>query len=216
MVEVLRRRWYIVLAGFLLTAAVGLAAAHTPDRYYATEVLVLKPPVSSYAPNPVTGLNPSLAVTAAAVASQLSTPDAQAMFDSLGVTGTYTFEPRNTGTNQEPRYVISSMAITDTADSETAGVRSINILADVFEKKLNELQDRWNVGNDARIRMAVLVPVTSVLLPHSALRSLVGVGLLGLVVTVAVALWTDDISRRRRRRARSLDEPRLPVPAVAG
>jgi hypothetical protein len=213
MVAAIQRRWYVVLAGFLGTVSVGLLAVHTPARYLATEVLVLKPPVSSYAPNPVTGLNPSLAVTAAAVANRLSTADSKAMFQSLGVTGTYTFEPRNTGTNQEPRYVISSMAINDTADSEKASLRSIAILADVFQKQLNELQDRWKVANDARIRMAVLVPAASTLLPHSAFRSLIGAGLLGVVVTLAAVFWTEDIARRRRVRA--VDRPRRPIPAVA-
>jgi hypothetical protein len=201
LVGVVWRRWYIVLAGMLLTIGLGLPAVHTPNRYTATEVLVLKPPVSSYAPNPVTGLNPSLAVTGAAVANRLSTPDAQTMFRSLGVTGTYSFDPRNTGTNQQPQYVISSIGITSTTGSEEGSLQSLQILADTFESDLRALQNRWNVAANLRITVAVLVPPTSTLVPHAPARSLIGAALLGMLVTGAVALWTDEAVRRRRARA---------------
>jgi hypothetical protein len=211
MAGVVRRRWYFLLIGMLLTAPVGLRAAHTPDRYIASEVVVIQPPVSS-TPNPMTGMYPSLAVTAAAVASRLSTPDARAMFRSRGVTGKYSFEPRNTGTNQEPQYVIASMTITYIADDAASGLRALAVLSDTFETELKALQDRSNVGSKVRISVAVLVPPTATLLTHSPLRSLVGVGLLGAVGTAAIMLWVDEIIRRRRRRSRGVGEP---APALA-
>lgn len=195
------RRWYVVLLGLALTAGLGLRSAHTEDLFLASEVLVIQPPVSSYNPNPMTGLYPSLAVTAAAVANRLNTPDAQAMFRSRGVEGTYTFEPRNTGTNQEPRYVIGSMSITSTTHDEAAGLRDLTILSGTFDAELRSLQDQWNVDKTLRITEAVLVPATTTLLPHSPLRSLIGSGLLGMVVTIAGTLWTDEIVRRRRARS---------------
>ena len=194
------RRWYVVLIGALLTAGLGLRTAHTEDLFLATEVLVIQPPVSSYNPNPMTGLYPSLAVTAAAVASRLSTPDARAAFQAQGVAGTYDLEPRNTGTNQEPRYVIASMSITDTANDQVASLRALTTLSAAFDAELKRLQDEWNVARNLRITVAVLVPSTATLLPHSPSRSLIGAGILGVVVTFAAALWTDEIVRRRKRR----------------
>jgi hypothetical protein len=196
-----RRQWYLVFVGILLTAAVGSQAVHTRDRYLASEVLVIQPPVSSFAPNPMTGLYPSMAVTAAAMASRLNTPDAHEMFRSLGVTGTYSFEPRNTGTNQEPRYVIASLTITNIAGDKDGSVRELGVLKDAFETELKNLQDSWNVAKGLRIAVAVLVPATATLLLHSPVRSLIGVALLGAVGTAAVLLWADEAGRRRRRRS---------------
>lgn len=203
---VLRRRWYLLVAGALLTAAVGLLAIHPPARYQASEVLLIKPPVSQTAPNAVTGLHPSEAITAAALADRLETPDEQARFQALGVTGTYTFAPRNTGTNQQPRYVIGSMAITYVTDDEAESLRSLRILADAFVSDLRDLQDKYNVRKDLRITASILVPPTTSRLTHSAIRSLAGVGLLGVLLTVAVMLWADEVARRRDRSPRR--EPR--------
>ncbi|GIF13748.1 hypothetical protein [Actinoplanes teichomyceticus] len=198
---VLERRWYLIITGALLTAGAANPAVHTEDRYLASEILMIQPPVSPYEPNPVTGLFPSIAVTAAAVANRLNTPDSQEMFRAKGVTGTYRFEPRNTGTRQEPRYVIGSMAITNISTDEDAGLRSLQLLSDTFEQELKRMQDEWNVRKGLRITVATLVPATSTLLTHSPLRSLIGVGLLGALATSAVTLWTDELLRRRRRRA---------------
>ena len=199
---VLWRRWYLAVLGALLTALAADQAIHPPDRYLASEVLLIRPPVSEYAPNAVTGLHPSAAVTAAALASRLSTADAREHFRSLGVSGTYSFAPRNTGTNQQPRYVIGSMAITNITDGQAAGLRSLRILSDAFRNELNDIQDDYRVRRDLRITVAVLVPPDASLLPHSPSRSLIGVGLLGVLGTAAVMLWTDEIVRRRKRRPR--------------
>jgi hypothetical protein len=212
MAVLVRRRWYLLLVGVLLTAAVGVRAAHTPDRYIASEVMVVQPPVSS-TPNPLTGMYPSLAVTAAVVASRLNSPDARATFRSSGVTGKYSFEPRNTGTNQEPQYVIASMTITYIADDAATALRGLALLSDTFEADLKALQDRSNVGSKVRIAVAVLVPPTATLLTHSPLRSLVGAALLGAVGTAAVMLWADEIIRRRRQRSPSFGEPAPALPS---
>jgi uncharacterized protein involved in exopolysaccharide biosynthesis len=203
MAGVLERRWYLILAGALLTAAAASPTVHTEDRYLASEVLMIQPPVSEYAPNPVTGLYPSIAVTAAAVANRLNTSDSQEMFANKGVTGTYKFEPRNTGTRQQPRYVIGSMSITNISTDEKAGLRSLAILRTTYEQELKQMQDEYNVKKGLRITVALLVPPTSTLLTHSPLRSLVGLGLLGAVGTCAVAFWTDAFLGRRRKRAKT-------------
>lgn len=200
MAGVLERRWYVILVGALLTAAAASPVVHTQDRFLASEVLMIQPPVSEYAPNPVTGLYPAVAMTGATIANRLNAPDSQELLRAKGVTGKYKFEPRNTGTRQEPRYVIGSMSITDTGTDEVAGLRSLEILSTTYQEELKRIQDEWNVRKDLRITVYTLVPPTSQLLTHSPIRSLVGLALLGTVVTSAVALWTDAALLRRRRR----------------
>ncbi|GLW35721.1 hypothetical protein [Actinoplanes regularis] len=218
MAGVLERRWYLIIAGALITAAAANPTVRTDDRFLASEVLMIQPPVSPYAPNPVTGLYPSIAVTAAAIANRLNTADSQETFRSKGVTGTYRFEPRNTGTRQEPRYVIGSMSITNISTDEEDGLRSLRILSSTYEQELKEMQDEWRVRKDLRITVATLVPATSTLLTHAPLRSLIGVALLGTLGTSAVTLWTDAaLSRRRRRAAARLstaDSPNWTEPLV--
>ncbi|MEV0899934.1 hypothetical protein [Actinoplanes sp. NPDC049802] len=201
MVGALKRRWYLVVAGAAVTALVILPAVRTQDRFLASEVLMIQPPVSQYAPNPVTGLYPSIAITAAAVANRLNTADAREMFLAKGVTGTYRFEPRNTGTRQQPRYVIGSMSISNVSTDKEGGLRALKILRATFESELDAMQDEWNVKKDLRITVAPLVPPTSTLLTHSAVRSLMGVALLGMLGTAAVTLWTDEAITQRRRRS---------------
>ncbi|MFI1995218.1 hypothetical protein [Actinoplanes sp. NPDC020271] len=203
MAGVLERRWYLIVVGALLTAGAASPAVHTQDRFLASEVLLIQPPVSEYAPNPVAGLYPSIAVTAAAIANRLNTADSQEMFRAKGVTGTYKFEPRNTGTRQEPRYVIGSMSITNISFDEEAGLESLQILSSTYQQELKDMQDEWNVKKDLRITVATLVPPASQLLTHSPIRSLVGVALLGAIVTSAVTLWTDAALLQRRRRRRN-------------
>ncbi|MFE9691042.1 hypothetical protein [Micromonospora sp. NPDC005806] len=209
LVAALRRRWYLLAVGMVITMMAGLGATQIAPRYLASEVVVMQPPVSPYAPNPMTGLYPSISITGAAVAKRLSTPDAQARFQAAGVTGPYDFQPRNTGTNQEPRYVIGSMTVTTIAPDEQAGLRALAILTDGFEQELKALQDRWEVSPQLRITVAVLVPPSATLQPHSPSRALVGAGLLGIVATLAVTLWTDEFLRRRGERGRR------PEPAYA-
>ncbi|WP_446213943.1 hypothetical protein [Micromonospora sp. IBSANI012] len=196
----LRRRWYLVVAGMVVTVVAGLGATQITPRYLASEVVVMQPPVSSYAPNPMTGLYPSISITGAAVARRLSTPDAKARLRAAGVTGNYAFQPRNTGTNQEPRYVIGSMTVTTIASDEESGLRALAILSDAFEQELKSLQDRWKVAQQLRITTAVLVPPSATLQPHSPSRALAGAGLLGAIVTLAVTLWTDELLGRRGKR----------------
>jgi hypothetical protein len=195
------RRWYLLVIGGLLTAAVGYLVIHPPNRYQAVEVLLIKPPISQSSPNAVTGLHPSEAITAAAMADRLETPDERDKFRTLGVTGTYTFAPRNTGTNQQPRYVIGSMAITYVTGDEAESLSSLAILVDTFENDMKDLQDQYNVRKDLRITVSILVPPTTALLSHSAVRSLAGVGLLGVMLTIATMLWVDEFRRRRNRPA---------------
>ncbi|GAA4974444.1 hypothetical protein [Actinoplanes utahensis] len=218
MAGVLKRRWYVILAGAVITAASVLPAARTQDRFLASEVLMIQPPVSHYAPNPVTGLYPSIAITAAAVANRLNTADSQEMFRSKGVIGTYRFEPRNTGTRQQPRYVIGSMSITNISTDEEGGLHSIKVLRTTFEQELDAMQDEWKVKRDLRITVAPLVPPSSTLLTHSPIRSVMGVGLIGMLVTAAVAMWTDEFARRRRRTVAtplsSADSPHWTEPLV--
>lgn len=218
MAGVLRRRWYVILAGAVLTAASVLPAARTEDRFLATEVLMIQPPVSHYAPNPVTGLYPSIAITAAAVANRLNTADSREMFRGKGVTGDYRFEPRNTGTRQQPRYVIGSMSISTVTAGEEDGLREIKVLRSTFEQELDAMQDEWSVKKDLRITVAPLVPPSATLLPHSPFRSAMGVGLLGVLLSAAVAMWTDEAARRRRKTVAtplsSADSPKWTDPLV--
>jgi hypothetical protein len=197
-VRALSRRWYLVILGVALTLGGGYEAAKVSPTYQSSVVLVIQSPVSVEAPNPLTGIYPSVAITAAAVASSLQTPAAAAEFRKAGVTGTYEFVPRNTGTNQEPRYLISSMTVTNTTDTEDGAIQALTVLTDAYEARLKELQDRWNVRQDLRITVSTLVPPSAVELSYSATRALLGSAILGGLGTLAVPLWIDQIIRRRR------------------
>jgi hypothetical protein len=198
-IRAMSRRWYLVVLGVVLTGGLGYQSARVTPLYLASEVLVVQSPVSVDAPNPLTGLYPSVAITAAAVAESLRTPSAEAEFRAAGVTGPYEFVPRNTGTNQEPRYLISSLMVTNTTEDEQGSIRALFILTSAYNRQLKALQDRWNVAQHLRITTSTLVPPSAVMLSHSATRALLGSAILGGIATLAVPLWFDAFARRRER-----------------
>jgi hypothetical protein len=210
--DVLGRRWPLSVVVLLLTLGVGWLVAHPAPTYTASEIFAVEPPVSPQVPNQLNVFRPSLAITAAAVAQRLKTPDGEARLRSRGLVGKYDVVPRNSGTVQTPAYIIPSLRAEVIANSQDVALRSVEVLTSVFREELSAMQDEWDVAATQRITVAVLAPASAVVLVPSRSRALAGVAILGLAGAIVLPLWYEQIRRRRARRVaeRAADRPATP------
>lgn len=106
--DALLRRWYVLVAALLLTAAGAYHVVRPTPQYVGSAVVVLKPPVTQNQPNQLTNLQPPLAVLSYGVVRQLESPAGTKELKAAGVHGSYHLVPRNSGTSATPRYLIPS------------------------------------------------------------------------------------------------------------
>ncbi len=198
--KALRRRWWIFSCGLAMTLIAGYVAAQPPTMYRAVEVFAVRPPQTPEIPNQLTGLRPSVATFSAGVAQRLSSPSGRDQLRHAGVAGTYVLTPRNSGTRQTPEYLIASVQVTTTEVDEQSAIRSMAIVTAAFVRELDELQDEWDVAAGERIGITMLAEPTATRLPRSRIRALGGSLLLGAGLSIAAALWLDELLARRRRR----------------
>jgi hypothetical protein len=200
--EALRRRWYVVVAGLLLTALTGWLVTHPQPTYRAVTVIALQPPQTPVHPNRLLDLRPSIALTAAMVTQQLKSRSGDAQMRSDGVIGDYALAPRNSGTTQTPAYAIPSVEASVIAHDQEGTVRSVDVIVAAFRDALGDLQRQWEVPATDRITVVTLAPPNALLLPVVKTRALLGVGLIGAAVTAMASIWLDHVVARRRRDAR--------------
>lgn len=209
----LRRRWWVLACGLAVTLAAGYVAAQPPTMYRAVEVFAVRPPQTPDIPNQLTGLRPSVATFSAGVAQRLTSPSGKSQLRRAGVVGPYVLTPRNSGTRQTPEYLIASVQVTTTEPDEETALRSMATVTAAFVRELDELQDEWDVAAGERISITLLAEPTATRLPHSRIRALGGSLLLGTALSLAAALWLDELLVRRRRRPGTTTP--APVPALA-
>lgn len=213
--RLLRRRWLILLCGLIVTAGVAMWAGNPPPSYRATEIFVVEPPRTPTIPNQLTGLRPSVAMTAAGVARRLSSHSERARLRRAGVSGSYALAPRNSGTRQTPEYLIASVQVTVTEPDEAAAMRSLAVITEAFAHELNALQDQWNVAAEERFTISMLAEPHAERLPSSKARAIAGASMLGAICSVALAAGYDRSWRRRRSAAEATSGPRPTAAAVA-
>jgi hypothetical protein len=196
------RRWPVWLVGMVLTLGAGWVVIHPTPSYTASEIFAAQPPVTPWSPNSLTDFRPSLAITAALVAQLLKSPSGEALLHSRGLVGTYNLVPRNSGTQQNPAYIIPSVQATVTSADQDQAAASTTILLRAFDEDLKSLQDQWNVPANLRITITVLAPIAVTESVEAKSRALAGVAILGIASCFTIALWW-DIAVQRRRRAKA-------------
>lgn len=196
---ILRHRWRVSAIVLALTLGAGWLVAHPTPTYVAKEVFAVQPPASPQLPNQLNNFRPSLAITAAMVAKRLNNPGGQAQMKARGVVGNYELVPRNSGTVQNPAYIIPSIEAQVTAGDRGGALHSVAILVDAFRDELAAIQDELDVASNQRIALEVLAPASAHLLLPSKVRALAAVGLLGLAGSILLSLWYDQLRRRGRR-----------------
>lgn len=205
--RVMRRRWYVLLPGLLLTIGLTVAVALTvPVTYQSQSTVVLlnsEKATKAYDGNPFLSTQTSLTGMADSLARNLNSDVSLRELKSRGATGT--FEAKLADNAQGPL-----MWLTVTGTGKKAVLKSDRLLTEYAEERLEQFQKQQSVTEDARIRMMTIVaPQIPAAQTKTRLEYMIMVGGLGLVLSLVAAFYVE--ARRRPRPAVREAEPAQPV-----
>lgn len=192
--RVMRRRWYVLLPGLLITAALITAVyLLVPVEYRSQSTVTLlnsKKATVAFDGNPFLSTQASLTGMADGLARNLNSDDSKADLTKQGLVGVY--EAKIADNAQGP-FMWLSVTGTDPA----AVLKSDQIFTAYAEKRLQEFQAQQSVQPEAMIRMATIVPPQK---PEAQtktrLQYLVMAGVLGFVLSLVATFFVE--ARRRK------------------
>jgi len=201
--RVLLRRWYVFLAGLLVTAGLCAGAAMLfPARWVTTSTVLMLPPESRVNGIPV---NPYLNLGGLeGMADVLSTAMTDAAVqDEIATVG----EDIEYFVGRDPSRVGPVVVVEVTAASPEAGLSAQSILLERLPVRLDDLQESVGVRQPARISASVITeddePEPS---QRSQVRGVLVAAVGGLALTYLTAAAVDGVvTARRRRRDRDPD-----------
>jgi hypothetical protein len=201
----LRRRWYLLVIGLVLTAVGCLAMSRTVAPAYEVQASVLLIPpanTTSDTGNPylyLGGLNQATDVLVRAMNADMARAPIQEAFPNV------TFATERDGTTSTPIMIISVIGA-DPAQTMTA----LAAIVSSVPGELDNLQRPLAVPAGATISSMVLATDTTPTMDRKAqTRALVSVAAAGLVATVLLTGFIDRVLTNRRSR-------KLSGPAISG
>jgi hypothetical protein len=205
--RVMRRRWYVLLPGLLLTVGLMVAVRlMVPVTFQSQSTVVLlnsQKATVAYDGNPFLSTQTSLTGMADSLARNLNSDGSIRDLKSRGATGT--FEAKLADNAQGPL-----MWLTVTGTDKAAVLSSDKILTAYAKERLTQFQEQQSVAPKAMIQMTTIVPPQNpVAQTKTRLEYLVMAGGLGLVLSL-VAVFYAEARRRSRKPVRS-EEPAQPV-----
>ncbi|MEV3909989.1 Wzz/FepE/Etk N-terminal domain-containing protein [Streptomyces canus] len=205
--RVMRRRWYILLPGLLLTIGLTVAVALTvPVTYQSQSTVVLlnsEKATKAYDGNPFLSTQTSLTGMADSLARNLNSDVSLRELKSRGATGT--FEAKLADNAQGPL-----MWLTVTGTDKKAVLKSDRLLTEYADERLVEFQKQQSVIENARIRMMTIVaPQNPMAQTKTRLEYMIMAGGLGLVLSLIATFYVE--ARRRPRPAVRENEPAQPA-----
>jgi hypothetical protein len=205
-VELLRaagRRWYILVAGMLLTAGVAVAVFRfVPVVYEAKASLLLLPPsktVTQTTGNPFLNLGGLDVVSGVLSLSLTDTETVRSVVPPKSKT-TYTVV-------QDGAVSGSVLDIAVTAATPRQALSTLSSIEELAASRLKALQDKVAAPADTQARVMTITDNTEARAnPGSLIRALLAVGAVGLVISFLAAIAVDASIRRYRRRKASRPE----------
>ncbi|MEU9253469.1 chain length determinant protein [Streptomyces sp. NPDC048270] len=210
--RVMRRRWYVLLPGLAITAALTAAVyLLVPVEYRSQSTVTLlnsKKATEAYDGNPFLSTQTSLTGMADGLARNLNSDDSLADLKKLGVTGT-------------PEAKIADNALGPfmwlivTGSDPARLLESNRKLTAYAEERLTEFQAKQKVAPDAMIRMATVVPPQKpVAETKTRLQYLVMAGGLGLVLSMVAAFSVEARKRSHQPEPGPGSEPAAAEPGA--
>ncbi|WP_329376800.1 chain length determinant protein [Streptomyces sp. NBC_01351] len=194
--RVMRRRWYVLLPGLLITAAL-VVGVHlvVPVTYRSQSTVTLlnsQKATEAYDGNPFLSTQTSLTGMADGLARNLNSDASLADLKELGVTGT-------TEAKIADNALGPFMWLIATGSDPDRVLESDRKLTAYAEQRLTEFQSEQKVAPDAMIRMATIVPPQKpVAETKTRLQYLVMAGGLGLVLSIVAAFYVEARKRSHK------------------
>lgn len=193
------RRWYIVIPGILVTAAIALGAwLAIPTGYQRSATQLLLPGANSMpaGANPylfLGGLSPAADVLVRAIGAKNVLNEVVKKYPGVQI------EISRDTTTAGPIILITVTAGSDAAAGEVLGQ-----LIDRTSTVLDEFQQAENIPAQNRVSVIpVTVDRTSTLQQRSRILGASGAAIVGLVLTLLIAGLVDGASQQRKRRGLS-------------
>ncbi|SKB04984.1 YveK family protein [Aeromicrobium choanae] len=218
LVEVIKtvlRRWYVVVAGLLLTGVLGYAAySSTPPVYEASGTVLLLPPEDQVSgegiKNPFLQLN-NLDVPTSLVVARLNGDEVreQILEDQPGALYEVTTDPTMRG---------PVVLVQVSAQSAKATVDTLEQVLAAAPTALADLQRQQDVPKgDSITSMQLAADLEATAVTRATTRAVVAAVAVGLALTAGATAGVDAIARRlRARRRRQAEAEAAPADASEG
>ncbi|WP_295122199.1 hypothetical protein [uncultured Leifsonia sp.] len=210
----LGRRWYVLVAGLLITAGLAVGAYRiTPPNYTASGLILLLPSKTAIGP----GGNPFLALSdldqpAGILVAYFSGSSAQAHVKAEAPTARY-----QVLINTSARGPIIEVDVTD--KSSAGALKALDYVTEQVPVVLDRLQTQVSAPADAIITSMPLTIDSKAKADYSGtIRIVIAAVVIGLLLTGIVAFALDGLlaSRKARRQARrEHDDTEVAAPAAA-
>jgi len=193
--RIVLRRWYVALAGLLIT--IGLAAGGavlSPPTYEAHATILLLPPKSNQQLNPYLNLG-GMQEPSDVISRALSDTETSDAIAAAGGSGKYSIA-RDTSTSGP------IILITADATSGPQALRTAQLLIDRVGPEFDKLQAQQNVPASAYIKVLTLGKDQQAKVQRkSQLRAIIAAVAVGIVLTILLVGYTERRFARRARRA---------------
>jgi hypothetical protein len=195
-------RWYVTLAGVLVTIALCVGAASVvPVQYEAKSVTVLIPPPTTTAANPYTNLTSVTGLTDV-LGQALTAPESTAAVKKAGNVGTYTVT--NDVSTSGPLVLITALS-----DSPEHARNLANFVTDLVPGTLIKLQNALSdLASKSYITSRVINPVDkTIAVKKNRTRAMIVAAGVGLLLTVLLVAAVERFASRRRRKNAKRPQP---------
>jgi hypothetical protein len=197
-VRVMRRRWYVLLPGLLLTAALVVGAyVAVPATYKSQSTVMLlnsRKATVDFGGNPFLSTQTSLTGMADSLARNLNSDASVAALKSQGAAGTSFAKIADNALGP-------LMWLTVTGTDQRAVLRSDQLLTAFADQRLQEFQSAQSVTEPAMIRMTTIVPPQNpVAQTKTRTEYLALAALAGLVLSMIATFYTEARLRGRAPR----------------
>jgi hypothetical protein len=220
--RVLRRRWYVTVAGLLATVmAAYFVLGVLPSQYQAKQSVVLLPAAASPTkqaaastpqaaaatanqgdPNPYRGFDSSISVTAEVMSASVTQPSVVKRLVAQGASSSF-------GATVDQQSGGPVLQITASSDKPAVAKRTVALVTQELRNELANRQRAVGAPSDSWITISdVTAPGAPQQMIKGKIRILIALGVLGVAGTVAAALAFDALARARSgRKQTSRDDP---------
>lgn len=210
----LRRRWYILLAGMLASLLLVAQAAKPHGAYETAAAMLFFPPISRINPNGYTDGGGNVITAAAFVAARMQAPEVKADLAAKGIVKTYTVVMHNSGNQFADNFDRAAIDIRVSGPDLATTSRSLQLVATKIRSELDAAQIQTHVDRREWIRTQLSPDDPTILLVRgNRMRAAAASLVLGVMVTIVVAVGLDDRLRRRQARRNVARGSPEPVPA---
>jgi hypothetical protein len=211
----LLRRWPVLVIGLLCTMAAVYLVHKRPVAYQSCASVILAAPKSPQFPNIYNDPHASLVDAAGVIATQLMSGQVQQQLRGDGATADYQAQVHNSGTTETPAYSEPEMDVCSSSYDSAMSLRTTDAVVKEFGTILRQRQLAAHIKPAFRVTDVVIASPGALPVLGRPSQAYLGVGVLGIILTLGAALWVDQLLRYRARRRKAARRARNMAARIA-